>query len=107
MKEEIGTGLVVGTTASFLVYGLSLVLSIMIAETDLEFSNVIWSMRWILAALIFPSTLFAGCVGTLWGGLFNRFISAESSHFWMGFFGFAFAFCYALLLAITLVTLQM
>ena len=107
MKEEIGTGLVVGTTASFLVYGLSLVLSIMIAETDLEFSNVIWSMIWILAAIIFPSTLFAGCVGTLWGGLFDRFVSAESKNFWMGFFGFAFAFCYALLLSITLVAIQL
>lgn len=107
MKEEMGTGLVVGTTASYLVYGLLLVLSIMIAETDLEFSNVIWSMRWILAALIFPSTLFAGCVGALWGGLFGRFISTASSHFWIGFFGFTFAFCYALLLSITLVTLQL
>jgi len=107
MKEEIGTGLVVGTTASYLVYGLLLVLSIMIEETRPDVSNVIWSMRWILAALIFPSTLFAGCVGALWGGLFNRFISAESSHFWTGFFGFAFAFCYALLLSITVVALQM
>jgi len=107
MKEEVGTGLVVGTTASYLVYGLCLVLSIMIAETDLEFSNVIWSMRYILAAIIFPSTLFAGCVGALWGGLFNRFVSAESRRFWMGFFGFAFALCYALLLSITLVTLQL
>lgn len=107
MKEEVGTGFVVGTTASFLVYGLCLVLSIMIAETDLEFSNVIWSMRWILAALIFPSTLFAGCVGALWGGLFDKFISAESSHFWTGFFGFAFAFSYALLLSITVVALQL
>ncbi len=107
MKEEVGTGFAVGTTASFLIYGLVLVLSIMIAETDLEFSNVIWSMRWILAALIFPSTLFAGCVGALWGGLFDRFVSAESRHFWMGFFGFAFAFGYALLLSITVVALQL
>ena len=107
MKEEAGTGLVVGTLAGNLVYGFLLVLSIMIAETDLEFSNVIWSMRWILAVLIFPSTLFAGCVGALWGGLFDRFVSAESRHFWMGFFGFAFAFCYALLLSITVVALQM
>jgi len=107
MKEEIGTGLVVGTTASYLVYGLSLVLSIMIAETDLDFSNVIWSLRWILAALIFPSALFAGCVGTLWGGLFGRLFPTELRNFWMGFFGFAFAFCYALLLSITLVTIQM
>ena len=107
MKEEIGTGLVVGTTASYLVYGLLLMLSIMIAETHLDLSNVIWSMRWILAAIIFPSTLFAGCVGTLWGDLFGRLISTESSHFWMGFIGFAFAFCYALLLSITLVTLQL
>ncbi len=107
MKEEIGTGLVVGTTASYLVYGLLLVLSIMIGETHLDISNMIWSMRWILAATIFPSTLFAGCVGTLWGGLFGRNFSSESSPFWMGFIGFAFALCYALLLSITLVTLQL
>jgi len=107
MKEEVGTGLVVGTTASYLVYGLLLMLSIMIEETRLDLSNVIWSMRWILPVIIFPSTLFAGCVGTLWGGLFNRFISAESNHFWMGFFGFAFALCYALLLSITVVALQL
>jgi len=107
MKEEIGTGLVMGTTASFLVYGLSLVLSIMIAETDLEFSNVIWSMRWLLPVIIFPSTLFAGCVGVLWGDLFGRLISTESSHLWMGLIGFTFAFCYALLLSITVVALQL
>ena len=107
MEEEIGTGLVMGTTASYLVYGVSLVLSIMIEETHLEFSNVIWSMRWILAVIIFPSTLFAGCVGAIWGGLFGRNFSAESSHFWIGFTGFAFAFCYATLLSITLVALQL
>jgi len=103
MKEEVGTGLV----ASFLVYGLSLVLSIMIEETHLDMSNVIWSMRWILPVIIFPSTLLAGCVGALWGDLFGRLISAESSHFLMGFIGFTFAFCYAALLSITLVALQM
>ena len=107
MKEEIGTGLVVGTTANNLVYGLLLVLSIMIEETRLDISSVIWSMRFILAAIIFPSTLFAGCVGSLWGGLFGRHFFTESSHFWMGFIGFAFALCYALLLSITLVTLQL
>jgi len=107
MEEEMGTGLVVGTTASYLIYGFLLVLSIVIAETHLDLSNVIWSMRWILAAIIFPSTLFAGCVGTLWGGLFGRHFSPGSSNFWMGFIGFAFAFCYALLLSVTLVTLQL
>ena len=107
MKEEIGTGLVVGTTASNLVYGLLLMLSIMLAETDLDFSNLIWSMRWILAALIFPSTLFAGCVGTLWGGLFGRLFPTELRTFWIGFIGFAFAFCYALLLSITMVSLRL
>jgi len=107
MEEEIGTGLVMGTTASYLVYGLLLVLSIMIEETHLDISDVIWSMRWILAVLIFPSTLFAGCVGALWGGLFGRHFSTESSRFWMGFIGFAFALCYSLLLSVTLVTLQM
>jgi hypothetical protein len=107
MKEEIGAGLVVGTTASFLVYGLSLVLSIMIEETHLDISNVIWSMRWVLAVIIFPSTLFAGCVGALWGGLFGRHFSTVSSHYWVGFIGFGFALCYALILSITLVTLQL
>ena len=107
MKEEVGTGFVVGTTASFLVYGLCLVLSIMIAETDLEFSNMIWSMRWVLAALIFPSTLFAGCVGALWGGLFGRLYPTELRNFWMGLFGFTFAFCYALFVSITVVALQL
>ncbi len=107
MKEEIGTGLVVGTTANNLVYGLLLVFSIMIEETRLDISTVIWSMRFILAAIIFPSTLFAGCVGTLWGSLFGKLISTESSHFWMGFIGFTFALCYALLLSFTLVTLQL
>jgi hypothetical protein len=107
MKEEVGTGLVVGTTASYLVYGLLLMLSIMIEGTHLDMSNVIWSMRWILPVIIFPSTLFAGCVGALWGDLFGRFISTESSHFWMGFIGFTFAFCYAALLSITLVALQL
>ena len=107
MEEEIGTGLVVGTTASYLVYGFLLMLSIMMEKTRLDISNVIWSMRWILAAIIFPSTLFAGCVGALWGGLFGRHFFTESGHFWVGFIGFAFALCYALLLSITLVALQL